>query len=361
MNRVYCKSYGMITPLGNSPEEVYDAVLNGRTKLVRHEGSFGCKEPFVASLFDRNDFHDGKWNMFETLSVLSARQAIDRAGISPESDRVGFVFSTTKGDVEHIGTDDVCLACSAEKVVRAFNNPNRPVVVSNACISGAAAAIQARRMLLHGDFDYVVLIGTEVQSRFIVSGFQSLKALSSERCRPFDKSRDGLNLGEGSAAMVLGGSGEWEIVDGVIRNDANHISGPSRTGEGSYNALKYVLNRTDLNNLAFLSVHGTATLYNDEMEAIAISRAGLSEVPIFSLKGYLGHSMGAAGVIESILSMMACADGVVLPTLGFSESGVSKPVNISSELRRHDKGEFIKLLSGFGGVNSAILYRKCKE
>ena len=113
-----------------------------------------------------------------------------------------------------------------------------------------------------------------------------------------------------------------------------------------------------MDDLAFVNVHGTATAYNDEMESISIYRAGLIDVPVTGLKGCYGHTMGAAGVVESILSMYAVQDGTVLATRGYSECGVSYPVNVSAECRKTTGSSFIKLLSGFGGCNAALLYEK---
>ena len=349
-----------ITPLGFSPEENYRAVLDGRSELRLHKGEFGVREPFVASLFNRDDIRrealkEGVtgYGFFDTLVILAATKAIRVAGIDPASDKVQFVLSTIKGD----GTP----LCHSASVLGAHFNSKHPVtVVSNACISGLSALVSARRVLLcEKDIEHVVVVGAEVQSRFIVTGFQSLKALSEEPCKPFDAGRTGLNLGEASAAVVLGREGAgWQIVQGVVRNDANHISGPSRTGEGSYNALKVLLPAPE--DLAFISVHGTATAYNDEMESIALERAGLSEIPVSALKGIFGHTMGAAGILESIVSMKAAESGVILPTAGFSSLGTTRPVNLSSYIRHFDASgsvSFIKLLSGFGGVNGAVLFR----
>ena len=205
------------------------------------------------------------------------------------------------------------------------------------------------------------MIGADEQSPFIISGFLSFKAISDEPCRPFDKDRKGLNLGECAATVVLEASDDkkcgWELVCGAIRNDANHISGPSRTGEGSYLALMEVLKQCNRDKLAFVNVHGTATAYNDEMESIALYRAGLIDVPVTGLKGYYGHTMGAAGIMESILSMYAVRDNTVLATRGFAEQGTTWPVSVSNGLRECRGSEFIKLLSGFGGSNAALLYR----
>ena len=359
MRKVVCIGESILSPLGATPAENFAAVCRGESALQRYEGMFGVREPFVASLMDR-----GRWTVpgrtfFDSLVIEAARRAVEAAGIDAASPRTAFVLSTIKGNIEFINTQDVTLATSARRLADAFGNPNPAVVVSNACISGLAALLQGRRMLLGGGYDHVVVVGAEVQSRFIVTGFQSLKALSEAPCKPFDAARDGLNLGEAAAAAVLGfGEEGWELVDGAVRNDANHISGPSRTGEGSYKALRYVLRHTSPEELAFVNVHGTSTLYNDEMEAIAIDRAGLLDVPVNALKGVFGHTMGAAGILESILSMHAVDAGLVLPTRGFSELGVSRPVRVSAVAGRTGKQAFVKLLSGFGGVNGALLFRK---
>lgn len=362
MKKVICIGESILSPLGETVQENFEAVLRGESALRRYEGTFGVKEPFVASLMDRSRWSAGGQTFFDALIIEAARRAVEASGIDPVSPRTAFVLSSIKGNIEHIGKQDVTLAASARKLADAFGNPNPPVVVSNACISGLAALLQGRRMLLGGGFDHVVVVGAEVQSRFIVTGFQSLKALSEAPCKPFDAHRDGLNLGEAAAAVVLGfGESGWELVDGAIRNDANHISGPSRTGEGSYKALRYVLRHIAPEELAFVNVHGTSTLYNDEMESIAIDRAGLIDVPVNALKGYFGHTMGAAGILESILSMRAVDEGIVLLTRGFSELGVSRPVKVSAEAGVTGRKAFVKLLSGFGGVNGALLFKKGGE
>ena len=359
MRKVVCMGESILSPLGATPAENFAAVCRGESALQRYEGIFGVHEPFVASLMDRNRWTVPGRTFFDSIVVEAARRAVEAAGIDPASPRTAFILSTIKGNIEFIDTQDVTLAASARRLADAFGNPNPAVVVSNACISGLAALLQGRRMLLSGGYDHVVVVGAEVQSRFIVTGFQSLKALSEAPCKPFDAARDGLNLGEAAAAVVLGfGEAGWELVDGAVRNDANHISGPSRTGEGSFKALRYVLKQARPEELAFVNVHGTSTLYNDEMEAIAIDRAGLLDVPVNALKGTFGHTMGAAGILESILSMHAVDAGIVLPTRGFSELGVSRPVRVSALAGTTDKRAFVKLLSGFGGVNGALLFRK---
>ena len=360
--------YGICTPLGNEPEAVFRAVREGRSALRAHPGAFGCAEPFFASLFplEGRESH----SLFQQIGIQAARSAIKEAGIDAASPRTGLVVCSVKGDIDALGKADVSLAASARKIADALGVTTPPLVVSNACISSLAGLVQGRRLLLSGLFDQVIVVGAEVQSRFIVTGFQSLKALSDQACKPFDAARKGLNLGEAAAAMVLSschserseesasGASAWVLSEGAIRNDANHISGPSRTGEGSYNALRRVLPFVEKENLAFVSVHGTSTLYNDEMESIALDRAGLLDVPVCALKGTFGHTMGAAGILESVMAMLALEAGIVLPTRGFGQLGVSRPLLISAQERPVRGNAFIKLLSGFGGVNGALLFKR---
>ena len=359
MQKVIIRSGSIVSPLGFTVEENVQAVLDGRSGVVAQNGTFGIPEPFMASLFDRDRVFERAagqgitgYPLFETILLLSIRAAVAQAGIDPASPRTALVISSIKGNVEALGTDasSVPVSVSAERVASFLGCSNLPLV-------------HARRMLLSGAYDRVIVAGAEVQSRFIVSGFQSLKALSPVRCKPFDADRSGLNLGEAAATVVLERTDtfdpeDWELVDGATRNDANHISGPSRTGEGSYNALRYVLASCSPDELAFINVHGTATLFNDEMESIALQRAGLSSVPVNALKAVFGHTMGAAGLLEVLVSMRAVDAGIVPATLGFTRLGVSCPVNVSAENRPTGKRAFIKLLSGFGGCNAAMLFRK---
>lgn len=366
----------IVSPLGATTEENFNALLSGESCLTIHENEFGLPESFCGSLFDREamdslfkvELSDAEgFTFFEKLCLLSAKRAIDSCGLSAGGDDVLFVVSTTKGNVECLNEnpyDERCyLAASAQKIANYFGNRNCPVVVSNACISGVCAQIAALRKLLSGRYSYAVVIGCDVLSKFIVSGFQSFKALSPERCKPYDKDRTGLNLGEAAGTMVLKAlptvdSTDWQYVSSSIHNDANHISGPSRTGEGAFRVLRDILSDIDSNDLAFVSAHGTATAYNDEMESIALHRAGLESVPVTGLKGYYGHTLGAAGIIETILSMTAVDRGVILATKGFEAPGTTYPVNVSNQLRTTDKQAFVKILSGFGGSNAGICYKK---
>lgn len=370
-------SDNILSPLGTTTADNYKAVKAGRSALSLHISDNPAVAPFFASLVpDEMLTIEGNYSKFERMCIQSVASALQGCDIDPRSERLLFIVSTTKGNVHLLSNQTIrqsstqtikqlslLLGESARAIAAYFGSVVEPVVVSNACISGLCAQIEAKRLLDMGLYDYAVVVGADVQSPFIVSGFQSLKALSDEACRPFDADRKGLNLGEAAATVIYGrkdkaDKGDWIIRNGAIRNDANHISGPSRTGEGSYRALRSVLNDIDVDDVAFVNAHGTATLYNDEMESIAVTRAGLQEKPVGSLKGIYGHTMGAAGILETLVSMQAIQDGTVLGTKNFTALGVSHPIRVQSENGTTTCNSFIKLISGFGGCNAASAFTR---
>ena len=351
----------VISPLGETSEENYQAVKEGKSAIRAYAPmTAGIPNGFVASLLSSD---------FEELAFQSAQKAIDASGINVSSTRTVFILSSTKGSIEKLGqTDDdkLYLGNIAQRIATRLGIQLSPIVVCNACISGLAAMILASRLLVSKKYDYAVVCGADCPGRFIISGFQSLNAMSAFSCQPFDIERQGLNLGEAAATVVLGreittksvNNGcrkqVWQIGHGYIKNDAYHISAPSKTAEGLYEALLKTMNGIDKRNIAFINAHGTATLFNDQMEAIAIHRAELQDIPVNALKGYVGHTLGAAGIMETILCMKAVDDHTVLGTRGYEEVGVSGRIQLSSKHHSTIKTSFIKQLSGFGGCNATL-------
>lgn len=329
---MYLLADHIISPLGRTTAETLRAVRDGLS-LKR----FATAEHFV------------------DLCIEASEAAICGANIAPCDDDVVFMLCSTKGN-------DLDLYTPAEVIRNHFGNPNRSVVVSNACISGVAGQIAAKRLIDSGYYHKVMVIGCDLVTPFIESGFIALQALSFDPCLPFDKNRRGLNLGEAAAVMLYSADKParpcWELVAGSIHNDANHITSPSRTGEGSYRCLKDVIEGTNAEDIAMVGLHGTGTLYNDEMESIAMHRAGLDNVPCGSLKGYFGHTLGAAGVLETITALHAIDEGWIPASKGYTEQGTSFALSVSNIVRTTDKRQFVKLMSGFGGCNAAIRLMK---
>lgn len=361
----YIIADNIISPLGETSEENYLSVKAGRSGIRAYEpGTCNIPEGFYASLL----FED-----FETLALRSAQKAIANARLELKGKRTAFILSSTKGNIE----ENISLADSAQRIASQLGIDSQPIVVCNACISGLSALILGNRLIDSGLYDAAIVCGCDTPRQFILSGFQSLKALSPEPCRPFDMERMGLNLGEAAATLILSKNpiqgNSWRMGDGFIRNDAFHISTPSKTADGLYLSLQRTLEsftkeissaceQIDLKtHLAFINAHGTATLFNDQMESVAIGRAGLSDLPANAYKSFWGHTMGAAGILETIISMKAIDDDTILGTRGFSELGVSGKMNICAENRPTDKKGFIKMLSGFGGCNATIWAAKKPE
>ena len=363
----YILATNITSPLGATTDENYRAVKAGRSALRRYEGLWGLPEPFTASLFTEEQQQSMAINgltRFESLAVHSIRETLQQLpSIDFTAKNVIFILSTTKANVELLSTSGPSPSETAQRIADHLGFTTEPVVVCNACISGVAAIILAQRLLDGRQYDYAVVCGADVQNRFTVSGFQSLKAVSENDCRPFDMERIGLNLGEAAATMVLANHSSlntyhsslntYHLESGAIRNDAYHISSPSRNGEGARLALSSIL-PTSLIDLAFINAHGTATMFNDQMESVAIERAGLNNIPVNGLKGYYGHTLGAAGVLETIVSLAALRDHTILATRGFEERGVSGKINVTTSNSTTDKTAFIKMISGFGGGNAAI-------
>lgn len=361
----YIIADNIISPLGETSEENYLSVKAGRSGIRAYEpGTCNIPEGFYASLL----FED-----FETLALKSAQKAIGNAQLELKGKRTAFILSSTKGNIE----ENISLADSAQRIASQLGIDAKPIVVCNACISGLSALILGNRLIDSDLYDAAIVCGCDTPRQFILSGFQSLKALSPEPCRPFDMERMGLNLGEAAATLILSKNpiqgNSWRMGDGFIRNDAFHISTPSKTADGLYLSLQRTLEsftkeisstckQIDMKeHLAFINAHGTATLFNDQMESVAIGRAGLSDLPANAYKSFWGHTMGAAGILETIISMKAIDDDTILGTRGFSELGVSGKMNICAENRPTDKKGFIKMLSGFGGCNATIWAAKNPE
>lgn len=358
-------SDNITSPLGLTTEQTYKAVCQGKSGLKHYpceNGEGGWNDlpfPIEASLFNKEQWDkimvDG-FSKFESLVLHSVKAAISTLIFNKE--RAILILSSTKGDIELLekGEDMSSLADAAKKVSMAIGIENDPIVVCNACISGVSAIILGQRLVDCGNYSNVIVCGADVQSRFIVSGFQALKALSEEPCRPFDIERLGLNLGEAAATIVLSSEMNspkgWKVDKGAVCNDAYHISAPHPKGLGAGMALCKMKDAD--NPISVIGVHGTATMYNDQMESKAIEMAELQDVPLSALKGYFGHTMGAAGVLETIIMMRALEDDVILPSKGYETCGVSGKVKMSDKSVMVHGNTFVKMLSGFGGCNGAV-------
>ncbi len=380
MRNTYIAGDNIITSLGFTTTENFQNLLNGNTGIRIGLYSNLYPDEFPASLVNKDTLEskatelkiDDDYTLFEQLLIISITAALKGVSIDIKAPETLLILSTTKGNIDLLKNnpkqfkkDRILLWKSAATIGEYFITTKVPLVISNACISGVMALIVADRLLKQGKYENVIVAGGDVLSEFIVSGFQSFLSLSKDVCKPFDKDRTGLSLGEGAGTIILTSNKnnvskpQIKIVSGAGSNDANHISGPSRTGEGLFIAIRDVLNRNSLPD--FISAHGTATPYNDDMEAMAFDRAGLNTVPVNSYKGYIGHTLGAAGIIESVFCFESMRRNILIKTYGFKNPGTVKKINVIEQNKPSVLNKVLKTASGFGGSNAAILFKKTND
>ena len=371
---VFIIADNVYSPVGKTTAGNFACLKDNRTGVKKHADAALSPLPFYASLFGAQAAFnsDGQYTKFEALLIRSIDDALEQSTIEAGDPGTILIISTTKGNISLLETEKnspgfkkrVALSTSAQMIADHFGFIHTPFVISNACISGVLAILTGMRLLRAGVYKNAVIAGADVISRFILSGFQSFQALSPGVCRPFDEAHDGLNLGEGAGTVILTTdkiyAGNLKVKGGSVSNDANHISGPSRTGQELALAIKKSLEDAGISagDIGFISTHGTGTVYNDEMEAKALAIAGLENVPLNSLKGYYGHTLGAAGLIETIVSAESVRRGLVLGTPGFARAPELYPVNASAAYKPLNATNFLKTASGFGGCNAGVIIGK---
>ena len=385
MKEIYFGENNLITSLGFTTAEHLESIMQGKIGIRLHDDPSIFPDPVQASRIPDPELNDrfqktvkvkpgqGPFTRLEKIFLLSVSDVIEHCGVDLRDPRTLLVISSTKGNIDlldrpkqaEFGYERLFMWKMAETIAGFFGCPNPPVVVSSACISGSLAIITAARLLQAGLYDHAVVTGGDLITEFVVSGFQSFQALSLKPCRPFDAQHDGLSLGEGCGTLVMsvdpgvtGHKPAIRYLGGATSNDANHISGPSRDGEGLWLAIKAAMSEASVGaeEVDFISAHGTGTLYNDEMEALAINRSGLIGVPINSFKGYFGHTLGAAGIIESVLTLCSMRQGILFKSAGYEKPGVSVPVNIIDRHLYSVPETCLKTASGFGGCNAALIF-----
>jgi 3-oxoacyl-[acyl-carrier-protein] synthase-1 len=370
---VYAIATNIVSALGMNTEGHWGAVNTGKVGIKRYEDESLSATPFYASKLDPSQWQlvqtqtkaDIPLAPFEQLAMYSANQALDQCDIGLE-DTV-LILSTTKGNIEWLGQapdERILLHTSADIISRQLGLTAKPVVVSHACISGVLALQCGMRLLQGGRYKHAIVVGCDRFTRFVLSGFQSFQAIADEPCKPFDAARKGINLGEAGATIVLSVDGNnhplARLASGSTSNDANHISGPSRTGEELASAISRVLAEANVSasDIGMVSAHGTATLYNDEMEAKAFGLSGVTHAGVHSFKGYLGHTLGAAGILESAMIIEALQHQQLIPSPGYETSGVSQQLNITTQAMPSSLNYVLKTASGFGGCNAAAVWAK---
>src|SRR5690606_19577329 len=277
----------IISSLGFNSETVVDNIHNEVSGLELIDKPSVHPEPFYSSLIHSEMLEDvfqklhpkKDYTRLEKMMISSLSQVIKIANIEL-NERVGLIISTTKGNVDALDENNpfpkerAYLSELGKNIKEFFNFKNDAIVVSNACVSGILAVAVAKRYIQQNAYDHIFIVSGDAVTEFILSGFNSFQALSHQPCKPYDINRTGINIGEVAASVLATNKVEnlskeaVEILGEGSCNDANHISGPSRTGEGLYRSMQSALKQAKLTaqDIDYVSAHGTATTFNDEME-----------------------------------------------------------------------------------------------
>jgi 3-oxoacyl-(acyl-carrier-protein) synthase len=371
---------GAVTAVGRGVETLRSAVL-ANTSGLRTSKRFDALrfQSSVVGQAPQNGDDEDNDNPAYALASEAMREACLQAEpvlASVDPKRLGLVLSTTKANIEaleRISTGRPCATRSrrhvegnllAADLAAEFGAQGPAQCVSLACVSGLIALQQGARLIKRGAVDAVLVVGVDHLSAFVMAGFSALKALDPMGCRPFDRDRCGLSPGEAGAAIVLARatkltSGAITIQGWGSTNDANHMTGPSRDGSGLATAIKRAMQMAGLEpeEISYINAHGTGTTYNDAMESMALQTAfGSATPPVSGSKGMFGHTLGAAGIVETILCVVAMQEGVLpgTPRLGIPADGTPGGL-LREPIRGKTLDYVLKLNTGFGGVNGAVV------
>ncbi|WP_338732101.1 beta-ketoacyl-[acyl-carrier-protein] synthase family protein [Mangrovimonas cancribranchiae] len=380
MSKVYLSYNNIISSLGFDSKSVVNKIHEGVSGLTKIHDTSILPNPFYSSLINSSDLEEAfskvtlkkDYTRLEKMMITSLQDTITQSDIEVNNEKVGLIISTTKGNIDALDTNNAFpknrsyLHELGNALTTHFGFKNKAITVSNACVSGVLAIAIAKRYIQQGAYDHVFVVGGDLVTEFILSGFNSFQALSEEPCKPYDKNRTGINIGEIASSTLITKDKTKLVLEAVeilgegSCNDANHISGPSRTGEGLYRSIQSAMTQANVSHqdIDYISAHGTATMYNDEMEAIAFNRHHLENVPVNSLKGYFGHTLGASGLVEAIIGAHSLYNNTLYPSLGFEDIGVTQPINIITKTTPQPLHTFLKTASGFGGCNTAVIFKK---
>ncbi|MCP4176279.1 MAG: beta-ketoacyl-[acyl-carrier-protein] synthase family protein [bacterium] len=256
-----------------------------------------------------------------------------------------------------------------QKIQEKLKLKKNGMIISAACASSTTAIAQAASMIKNGLNDSILVIGCDSVSEFIYSGFSALQALGKEHAKPFDRNRDGLTLGDGAGYVLLmseskackEGRNCLGYVSGWgLSNDSNHITGPSRDGSGLAAAIQISLKTANISSdkLGSISAHGTGTLYNDSMEIKAFKSVIKTPIPTYSIKGGTGHTLGAAGLIETLVCLKSLNENIIPPSIGIENVADDAKKWINRKPNDISSNHCLSTNSGFGGINASLILSK---
>ncbi len=398
MSNIYITGLGIISAIGDNCVENLNSLTQSKSgiKTIKHlqtihknefvvgEISYSNKE--LGEIAGVNDY--AKQSRTALLAIIAAKEAVKHSNIDLNDGlRTGIISASTVGGMDitenyytsestqdnnnfiltHYASNHVEVICD----LLGINDFS--ATISTACSSSANAIMNGARLIKSGRLDRVIVGGTDALSKFTLNGFNTLMILDNELCKPFDENRKGLNLGEGAAYLVLESEesvkkSNKKVLAKVLgyanANDAYHQTASSPEGNGATLAMKQAIKSANIsaNKISYINVHGTGTPNNDDSEGTALQNIYGDNVPAFSsTKSFTGHTLGAAGAIEAVFSVLAINNNLIYPNLNLKnniEKFKFKPV--TKLIENKDVDVVLSNSFGFGGNNSTIIIGKAK-
>lgn len=371
MNDVFVMDAAIVTALGGSVDATWAALRAGNSAV----------RPIARFHTGDLEFHDGACiadlaSTDENIVCALMAKALEQLAPVPADTRV--IWTGIKGDAQYIesragggeGTRLYLPHQYRQWVSRFLGISEEGCEVNAACTSSTVGMAIGARMIAEGECSSVLVCGADTVSRFTFTGFSALRGLSATTCRPFDAARDGLCLGDGAAAVLLtdpktaantGGRPLAKLTGWGIANDANHITGPAKNGSGLISAIQSALGQAGVSPGAVEAFfpHGTGTPYNDAMELTALESVfGSRRFPLFSVKGGIGHTLGAAGAVEAAIAIRAMNEGIAPPTVGLIHPEERAAGRAGGVEQPFPGNNILKSNSGFGGCNAALMFER---
>jgi len=370
-------SFGLVTPLGNKPDDIWSELIKGHYAAknwqdLENEGFRFSKACRIQDYNEVSSFSRGA-----SFARAALKYAIDE-GYPDFTGRTGIFIGSTIGEsgaFEAIaGGEDIdplkyTVDSFAEMIKRDFGIDGFSFSYGTACTAGNYALGAAAAAIRNGLADVAIAGGVEPFSRVAMTGFSRLRAMTSGQCRPFDKNRDGMILGEGAAVFIL--EDEEHALDRKVKPlavigslglscDAYHSTAPLADGSGIIRAVKSALSLEQIGpgNVDWICAHGSGTVVSDRAEALAVRDIFGSDVPVTGVKGAFGHALGAATAIEAAICIMALQKNEIPPTVSLQIPDPEFDIDLVIEPRKEELNYVLNCGYAFGGLNSALLIRK---
>ena len=367
-------AYDLITAYGEGSRPCWEGILANRSSIskVNRFSTHSFQSVNAATVAKLKYLGDNSL----VMQMLSALLKRNKALIPADS---LLIIATTTGEIDILekrvlegteGAQESKFSFILEKVKGLTNIKGEGEIISSACASSNAAIGFASSLICSGKHDCVLVVAADAVTELVFSGFSSLMALDPDRARPFDKNRAGLSLGEAAGFVLLMSQArakkEGRVILGEVAGwgmagDANHMTGPARDGIGLSLAIQKAMKKADISSddVGCISSHGTGTVYNDSMEMKAYNAIFAKHpIPLYSIKGAIGHTMGAAGLIETVIALRVLQERIIPPTVGLIDVDPEAKDWASLEKRNLDGDAILVNNSGFGGINASLVLKQ---